>query len=431
LTKSVKASRWTSYRAVLRRRPFLLFFGGSVVSTLGNHFFELALMWLTFSETRSSLKVAAIAVVFQVTYVVVGPAAGVFADRWDRRRTMIVCDLIRSGLLGGFIFATFRFGFSFPLALLAVFLLESTGRFFGPSRQAYIPTLVERDQLVTANGLLTGIRQAAGLGGQALAGVVIATAGALAAMVIDAVSFVFSAVSLMLIRPGDAPKPESPVQAPEMSRARRFWSELREGYRVLAGVPVLRALLLFAIFENAIFAMIEPAMPAYVRTDLHTGAWAYGLVGSFQFAGGLFGGLLAGGLASKLRAGTLIVATTAFNGGAVIAAGLVHVVPGALMLWGAWGFSLAVMGVVEQSLEQALLPSRLLARVLAMMSSVGMVLMPTGSLLGGFLANRIGAAPLYVLVGAGFVAASGAILAHPILRSARLDTEPEEVGARP
>ncbi len=375
-------------------------------------------MWFTYAATRSSLEVAAIAVVFQLTYVAVGPAAGVFADRWDHRRTMIVCDGARAAILSAFALITWRAGFSFPLALVAVFLLESAGRFFGPSRLAYIPFLIERDDLATANGLFTGTRQAAGLGGQALAGLMISGVGALAGFVVDAVSFVLSGLALTLIRPPRAPEAGSPTVSsyPKTSR-HGFWSELREGYQVLVGIPMIRALLLFAAFSNAAFAMIEPAMPAYIRTTLHSGAWAYGLVGSFQFGGTLLGGFLAGEIAARLRAGPLMVAATAFDGAALVAAGVVHVVPVALVLWGSWASALAVIGVVEQSLDQALIPRQHMARVMALMSSVGMALMPVGSLVGGLLAGRIGAASLYVFVGLGFVAMATAMLLHPTLRS--------------
>lgn len=391
------------------------------MSTLGDHFFEVALMWYTYAVSRSSLDVAAIAVVFQLTYVVVGPAAGVLSDRWDRLRTMIVADLVRGGILGVFVLITWRSGFSFPLALLAVFLMESAGRFFGPSRTAYLPTLVERDELITANGLMSGTRQATGLGGQALAGVVISTMGALAGFVIDAVSFVGSAVSLLLIRNQASLEPERPRSTdPAVKPRHRFWKEMREGVQVLAGVPVIRTLVLFATFVNAVFAMIEPAMPAYVRTELHAGAWAYGLVGSFQFGGGLLGGMLAGKVAARFRAGTLIVATTAFEGVAVVAAGVLHVVPVVLVLWASWGFSLSVMGAVEQSLNQALIPQQYLGRATGLISSVGMIFMPVGSLAGGFLANRIGAGPVYVVVGMGFIAGALAMLIHPTIRDAEI-----------
>lgn len=423
---------WARYRAVLRHRPFLLLWGAGGVSSLGDHFFLIALMWFTFAATRSSMEVAAIAVVSQVTYVVVGPAAGVWADRWDRRRTLVVCDLVRAGVLGAFVVITWRGGFSFPLALGAMFLVEATGRFFGPSRSAYLTTLVEPESLVTANGLMSGTTQATGLGGQAVAGVVITALGAVAGFLIDAVSFALSALSLAFIRTDAPPAGPSrpPVEPSSPPKARhRFWGELADGYRLLAGLPVLRALLLFAVVLNAFFAMIEPAMPAYVHTTLHAGAWAYGLVGSLQFAGGLVGGLVAGGVAARFRAGPLLGIGAAVAGLMVAACGLLPFVPLALVLWAAWGFSLAVVGVVEQSLDQLLIPRASLARVLALRSSVGMVAMPVGSLVGGWLANQMGAGSLYVVIGAGFLATALAMMAHPTIRTADLAPAPSPSAA--
>ncbi len=424
---------WARYRALLRRRPFLLLWGAGGVSSLGDHFFSIALMWFAFAATGSSLEVAAIAVVSQVTYVGVGPAAGVWADRWDRRRTLILCDLIRAAVLGVFVLTTWREGFSFPLALGTTLVVEATGRFFGPSRTAYLTMLVEPESLVTANGLMSGTTQAAGLGGQAAAGVAITVLGAVAGFLIDALSFALSALSLAFIRTDPPPGPPGPP-AREASPARpkprhRFWRELADGYRLLVGIPVLRALLLFGVVFNAFFAMIEPAMPAYVHTTLHAGAWAYGLVGALQFAGGLLGGLVAGGVAARFRAGPMLAIGAAAAGLFVAACGVLAFLPLALVLWAAWGFSLSMVGVVEQSLHQALIPRASLARVLALMSSVGMVAMPIGSLMGGWLANQMGAGPLYVVIGAGCLATALAMLAHPTIRAASLSPRPSPPAA--
>jgi MFS family permease len=415
---------------LIRRGPFLLLWAGGAVSSLGDHFSAIALMWLTYAASRSSFDVALVAVVSQVTYVVVGPVAGVLADRWDRRRTMIRADLTRAILLGGLALVTWRMGFSVPLALVVVFLLAVAGRVFGPARLAYMPTLVEPDDLMAANGLVSSTRQATGLGGQALAGFVISTVGALGGFIIDAVSFVLSALSLASI-PTVSPPEAAPLTTEAGARPRRpFWWEIGEGWRVVSGIPVIRSLVVVAVFGNVVFAMIEPALPAYVRTNLHSGAWAYGLVGSFQFGGALLGGLLADRVARKVRAGLLFVVTPAIMGASIAATGVVQAIPLALGLWGAWAVVLSVMGVVEQSLEQALIPQQSMATVMALLSSVGTVLMPLGTLVGGVLANSIGAGPLYVLVGLGMAARAVVVGLQPTLRSATISAWPSDAEAR-
>jgi MFS family permease len=425
-------SRQPSYRRVLRHRAFLLVWAGGGVSSLGDHFFDLALMWFTFTATRSSLEVAAIAVAYQVTYVVVGPVAGVLGDRWDQRRAMMVCDLIRTALVGGFAILTWRVGYSFPIALGTIIVEESVGRFFGPSRSAYIPTLVERDELVTANGLMSGTRQAAGLGGQAAAGFVIAAVGALAGFVIDAASFGLSALALGFVRIRTALSVEVEESAESSDPAAEgrspFWAEMRAGWAILARTPVILTLAPFGTLLNAFFARINPAMPAYVLDQLHTGAWVYGLVGLFQFGGGLVGGFLAGAVVQRLRAGPLIIALGVTAGAAVLAVGLLHILSVALCIWGFWGFTLSVMSVVEQSLEQVLIPQEYLARVLAFISSVGMALMPVGSLVGGYLANRLGPGPLYVLIGCGFMAIAVVMVFNTAIRTATIG---DDRGYRP
>ncbi|MGC8486953.1 MAG: hypothetical protein ACP5QO_01850 [Clostridia bacterium] len=96
----------------------------------------------------------------------------------------------------------------------------------------------------------------------------------------------------------------------------------------------------------------------------------------------------------------MIAGTHVLVGAAILAAGLLHVVPAALGVWAVWGFVLAIMGALEQPVEQGLIPPRSFAQVLASLPSLGMILLSAGSLLGGVLANRIGAGGLCVLIGA-------------------------------
>lgn len=381
---SAQRSATSGYRRLWRERPFLLFLGGGAISTLGNHFLAVAVSWALYVRTGSSLQVAGVSVAFQIPYVLVGPAAGVFADRWDRRRTMLVCDGIRALIVTLLALATWQWGLSFGLALVSVLLLETVGQFFGPSRRAFLPQIVDTDDLVDANGILTGTRQAIGLGGGALAGVVVSAFGAVVALLIDAFSFLMSALSLLLLRSPE--KPEEPLAADPSSvstpiprgRWQRFWAEMHEGARVVVQQPILRTLLLFTIVVNAAYAMIEPILPAYVFHQLRAGAWALGGIESLQFAGALAGGVMAGTLTKRLRVGHILIWSMLILALGLMAVSLLHNIPLAFGAWMLTGLSMALSGVVEQSLFQTLIPREYMGRASSLMYALSMGFMPMG-----------------------------------------------------
>lgn len=423
-----------AYRRVWHHRPFLLLWGGSAASTLGDQFFVVAVMWYVYAASRSSLKVALVDVAFQGSLMLIGPIAGVFADRWDRRRTMAVSDAIRTVIMVALAVVTWRMGLPLFVALAAVICIEGVGRFFGPARSAFIPQMIPPDDLNTANGLMSGTRQAMGTAGQALAGILVSFAGATAALLVDGASFFVSFAAVALIR---APRAASIATKRERGGDGasnggrggwvRFGSEMREGWDAVAHNHVLRALTIFSVGMNAFFAMYGPVLPAYASHQLHTGAWGFGAVQSVQFAGGFVGGLLAGVVGQRIRAGVLFIGEMAVLGLVMIALGLLHVIPVVLLLWGMVGFLVALVGVIHQSLTQILVPQRQLARAFTVMSAASMILMPLGSLVGGDIANHLGPSNVLLIAGLAFVAMTLMMIPNRSLRTAQAGPIPERL----
>ncbi|HLE58976.1 MAG TPA: MFS transporter, partial [Candidatus Limnocylindria bacterium] len=190
--------------AVLRQRNYALLWFGGLVSMLGDFVLFVGLPFEIYRLTGSTLASAGMVLAFLVPSILLGSVAGVFVDRWDRRRLMVAVNLLQAVSL-------------LPLLLVgelglwvayAVLVVESSlSQLFSPAQVALMPSLLAggKDELLTANALSGVGRHLARLIGPALGGVIVAAGGLAAVGVVDSISFVASAGLLALIRPGPMP----------------------------------------------------------------------------------------------------------------------------------------------------------------------------------------------------------------------------------
>ena len=192
------------------------------------------------------------------------------------------------------------------VAFVAIFKLNALTTFMNPARASLMPSIVGRDLLTTAQGLFSTARETAALAGSATAGLVIAAAGAVWALVVDAASFAFVALCIAIARlPGRAAPPSASTEARPRLSPLSVARDLREGWRTASGLPVVWALLWLGVLIN-IASFIGPLWPALVQQRLGGGAGAYGVLLAASTAGGIVGGLAAGPLERRLGAGRIL-----------------------------------------------------------------------------------------------------------------------------
>ena len=285
------------YRRLFRNRSFALLWSGQTVSYFGDAFFNLAVMWVVWSETQSTLQTAVIQAIWHLPDVLFAPLAGVFADRWNRKAIMVATNLGAAAVVGAVALIVVVAGHLPPVvAFVAIFKLNGLTTFMQPARASVMPTVVGRDLLTTAQGLFSTGRESAVLIGSATAGLLIAAAGAVWALVVDAASFVFVALCIALARlPGRASTTASDAGLGLSARA--VARDLRDGWRTASHYPVVYALLWLAALIN-VASLIGPLWPALVQVRLgrrRRFVWA---------AAGSFGGRRHAGRVDCRSAGT-------------------------------------------------------------------------------------------------------------------------------
>ena len=409
------------HRRLFRNPSFVLLWSGQSASYFGDAFFNLAVTWVVWSETQSTLQTAIIQAVWHLPDVIFAPLAGVLADRWDRKAIMVTTNVAAAAVVGAVALLVVLVGHLPPVvAFVAIFKLNGLTTFMNPARVSIMPSVVGRDLLTTAQGLFSTARETASLVGSAAAGLLIAAAGAVWALVIDAASFLFVSLCIALARlPGRAaPSAASNETRPRLSPM-SIARDLREGWRTAAGLPVVWALLWLGVLIN-VGSFIGPLWPALVQQRLGGGAAYYGVLLAAATAGGILGGLMAGPLERRYGAGRVLASGWLLAGVCGLGIAASTWLPATMALGFVEAASLTASMVASGAIMITSVPEDYRGRVFGMVRSLSVILLPGSALAGGWIAEFVDIWIMFAAAGALTLALALAAWANPHVRKARI-----------
>ena len=394
------------------QRSFALIWTGQTVSQLGSQVTLVALpLTAILVLDATPLQVGLLTATGFASAALFGLFAGVWVDRVRRRQLLIASQCVLALTTGSIPVA----GWLGLLRLEHLFVLEAINGALTvlstAAAQAYLPTLVGTEHLTDANAKLATSGSVTRIAGPGLAGGLVQVLGAPVAILADALSFLVSAVCLVLIR---APEP------PPTSAGRRgVLEEIQEGLYLLLGHRLIRPLVLSTGAYNFFAAMFVAVYTLFMVRDLGLDPTEVGGIIACGGLGGVLGGLAAGSVARRFGAGRAIV------GGAILLA-LMHVaapvaggpamvtVP---LLSGAGllaQFGLGVQAVNRTSLVQQLVPAHVLGRVAASQQVIGLAAVPIGAALGGLVGEGSGLRPTMAIAALGTIGAAVTLLRSPL-----------------
>ena len=408
------------HRRLFRNPSFVLLWSGQTVSVFGDAFFNLAVMWVVWSETQSTLQTAIIQAIWHLPDVIFAPLAGVLADRWDRKAIMVATNIGAAAVVGAVALLVVLIGHLPPvIAFIAIFKLNSLTTFMNPARASVMPSVVGRDLLTTAQGLFSTARETASLVGSAAAGLLIAAASAVSALVIDAASFLCVALCIALARlPGKAAQSDASNERPRLS-PRSLARDLREGWRTATGLPVVRALLWLTVLIN-ISSLMGPLWPALVQERLGGGAGSYGVLLAAAAAGGMVGGLAAGPLERRLGAGRVLASGWSLAGVCTLGIAVSTWLPVTLVLEFVETASLTASMVAGGAITITSVPEEYRGRVFGTFRSASVVLIPVSALAGGWIAEFVEIWIMFAAGGALILALALMAWMNPHVRTVRI-----------
>ena len=409
-----------SHRRLLRNRSFVLLWSGQSMSFLGDAFFNLAVLWVVWSETQSTLQTAIIQAVWHLPDTFFAPLAGVLADRWDRKLIMVTTNLAAASVVGAVVVVIAVIGHLPPVvAFVAILMLNSLTTFLNPARVSVMPSVVGNELLTTAQGLFSTAREIASLIGSAAAGLVIAAANVLWALVIDALSFLSVSMCVALARLPERAEPTSGDTVRHRFSARSFVRDIHDGWQMTSKWPVVRTLIWLGVIGN-IAAFIGPLWPALIQDRLGGGASALGVLLAASIVGGIVGGLLAGPLERHHGAGRVMASGWSLAGVCTFGVAASVWLPLTLILEAIGTFGITVGAIASSAIMITFVPDDYRGRVFGVSRALSVAVIPASALAGGWLAQSVGVVPIYAFGGALRLAPAVIALANPRLRTARI-----------
>jgi len=392
------AKRKPSLARALRHRNYRLFFGGQSLSLIGTWLTRVATSWLVYRLTGSTLALGVVGFASQIPTFFVAPLAGVWVDRWNRHRVLVVTQalaMLQSAALAAL-------ALSGKITVASVILLSLfqglINAFDVPARQSFVVHMVgDREDLPNAIALNSSMVNAARLLGPSIGGMLIALVGEGYCFAIDALSYLAVIASLLAMH--------VPAVAREPSQ-KRLLHELREGLHYAMGFAPIRSVLLLLALVSLMGMPYSVLMPAVATQILGGGAHTLGFLMAASGVGALVGTLYLASRKSVVGLGRVIVIASATFGLGLIAFSRSQSFWLSVAILIPTGLGMMVQMAASNTVLQTVVDEDKRGRVMSFFTMAFFGTVPFGSLFAGVMAARFGAANTIAVGGAACVVGS-------------------------
>jgi MFS family permease len=400
---------WNLIVRALRHRNYRLFFGGQGISLVGTWMTRVATGWLVYRLTGSAFLLGLVSFAGQIPILVLGPFAGVWIDRWNRHRLLVITQAL--SMVESFVLAALAL--ARIITVREVILLNlfqgAVNAFDMPARQAFVIEMVEEpEDLGNAIALNSSLVNAARLIGPSVAGLIIAAVGEGYCFLIDGFSYmaVIASLLLMIVTPRAVERSHSSVL-----------SELRDGWNYVNGFRPIWSILLLLACISLVGMPYTALMPIFAGKVLHGGAHTLGFLMGAVGVGALFGAVTLAARPSVLGLGRLVPMTATGFGISLIAFSASRMLWLSLILLVITGFCFMQNLASCNTILQTIVENEKRGRVMSFYSVAFQGVAPFGSLIAGAVASRIGAPHTLMIGGAICVCGAGLFaLQLPTLR---------------
>ncbi|MFA6318009.1 MAG: MFS transporter [Elusimicrobiota bacterium] len=389
-------SRVSRSLRAFKNRDFRLFLGGQLVSLAGTWMQTVAQSWLVYRLTGSSLLLGATAFCSQIPVMLLSPLGGFAADRFSRRKVVLVCQtasMLLAGLLAGLTLSDqVRIEHVFVLAAC----LGVVNAFDIPARQAFIVDMVGRKDLINAIALNSSMFNSARIIGPAVAGVLVTAVGEGWCFLGNSLSYLAVIGGLLVMTTREGRRRDTgatPLQ------------NIKEGLAFVRDTKPVRSLLILLGLTSLLGMPYAVLMPIFADRVLGAGAHGLGLLMASSGTGALVGALFLAGRSDTQGLGKLIAGCSMLFGACLVLFSLSRTFWVSAILLVPAGFCMMIHMGATNTLIQSMTPDGLRGRVMAFYSMVFMGMAPFGSLIAGACADSLGAPVTVALCGTACVAA--------------------------
>lgn len=406
--------KFTVYYDILKERDFKLNWLALIISGLGNSLYFVALMWIIWDITKSTVHSGFFAIVYDIPQIVLGLWIGVVISRYSLKKIIVLTDIIR-GITVLLLILFYLLDYLNLYVLYGAILIEGIMLVINrPAQSSILPQIVNKDKLEVANAVTQLTNRIISVAGYGLAGVIISTLGALLSLIYNAISFFISAILINKIS----------IEGKNTIKG-SIKESFKEGFLYLKKEHVLIIIFGIGILMNVGGAPITVLGPAFSENILHAGATGYGIVQASWFLGIAFGAVIIGTYFSKKLWITLSIGFFV-QGIAQIAFGLSSNIALALLFIFIHGIFMSVANIPLFSFVQRYVPSVYLPHVFSILGTLVMAVNPLAYAAAGFLADSIGIKETYIIGGLLPIIATLLIILPPWLRKVNFNKSNSE-----
>ena len=394
-----------------RNHDFRALLSTQGVSSIGDAVSFTALPLLVFALTGSGAAMGLVGALQTLPDLFFGMVAGALADRSDRKRMMFVADAGRAVLTALIPISVWLGGPTLAVILVVAAPMSTMRSIYLAGYTASVPAIDGRSQLARANALFEAVYSTGYIIGPGVAGILSTLIGPGPTLAIDAVSFLISAIGLVLVR--------RPLIAPTDRPATHILTDIREGIEFIVARPTLRSAIAFWGIASVSTAALVPALTVDITRDLGLEDWALGLLLTAYGAGTVTGALL---ISRRRRgsAGPLLLGGNLVRGLVLVGVGLAGRLELLIPLGFVAGIADSAVLITYLTLRTAHSPDELLGRVGSTARTVSLGLQPLGMLAGGLLIDATNGATTILVMGATLVCLSVGSAPIRALRQAQL-----------
>lgn len=412
--------RWLG---LLRDHDFRLLWIGETASALGTNISRLALPLVAVVTLHAgAFAVSMLTALTWLPWLLVGLPAGAWVDRLPRRPVMLVCNIGSLLVLLSVPIAAWTDALTFTHLLLTALLTGLAAVFFQTAYQVYLPGLVPARDLSEANAKLQGSEAAAQVAGPGSAGLIAQAFGAVAGLLVDALSFAVSTLCLLRVRASEpAVHEQRPASADGLRR------QVAEGLSFLAGDPYLRVLAVHGALSNLALTGYQAILVVFLVRTVGADPASVGTLIAGMSIGGLLGATLATAIGRHLGSARGLLAANCAAGPFALLIPLTAPGPrlGLVVIGGIGVGSAVVAGnVLKAGFRQTYTPHHLLGRVVAGMQFLNYGTIPVGAFLGGTLSTYLGLRLTIWIMAGGLTLAPLALLIGPLKQQRDFPQEP-------
>jgi MFS family permease len=374
----------------LKYRNYRYFFFGQSISLIGTWIQQIAIPWLVYSLTGSPFLLGLVGFVGQVPTFILAPFAGVLIDRWNRRTTLIVTQVL--AMIQSVLLTVLYFSKSIDVwhIILVSMLLGCINAFDMPARQSFVIDIIEKkEDLGNAIALNSTMMNSARLIGPAIAGVLISIAGEGVCFLLNGISYIFVIVFLLMMRV--SPRKEIAEKSP-------VFQGLKEGFLYTFGFMPIRYMILLLALVSLMGMPFTVLMPVFAKSILHGGSHTYGFLMGASGIGALIGAIYMASRKSVLGLAKNIPLFAGIFGIGLIAFSLSHNFVLSCLILLVTGLGMIMQMTSTNTILQTIVDNDKRGRVMSFYTMAFIGTAPFGSLFAGFLASKIGA-PYTVIIG--------------------------------